>query len=58
MMRTVIDLSPPTKPDLWRRFLAFILDGMSNTNHPAAPVEGLTREEFEIFIASKKRAVK
>ena len=58
MMRTVIDMSPPTKPDLWRRFLTILLDGMRENHHPATPVEGLTREEFEIFIASKKRTVK
>jgi AcrR family transcriptional regulator len=58
MMRTVIDLSPSTKPDLWRRFLTFMLDGLRAINDPSTTVAGLTREEAEIFIASKKRTVK
>lgn len=58
MLRTVIDLSPPTKPELWRRYLAFMLDGLRAGGHPAAPVEGLTKVEFDQFIAGKKRSVR
>lgn len=54
MMRTVIDLSPPSKPDLWRRYLAFLLDGLRATDRPSSPVSPLTREEFDTFIATKK----
>jgi AcrR family transcriptional regulator len=58
MMRTVIDLTPPTKPELWRRYLTFLLDGLRATSRPPAPVTGLTREEFDSFIATKKRSVR
>lgn len=58
MMRTVIDLAPPSTPDLWRRYLAFLLDGLRATGRPAAPVGALTPAEFEAFIATKNRSVK
>jgi AcrR family transcriptional regulator len=54
MLRTVIDLSPPSKPELWRRYLTFLLDGLRAAGYPSAPIEGLTKQEFDIFIASKK----
>lgn len=54
MMRTVIDLSPPTKPDLWRRYLAILLDGMRSSAPSPAPVAALTIKEFKIFISSRK----
>ncbi|WP_321949661.1 TetR/AcrR family transcriptional regulator [Burkholderia cenocepacia] len=53
MMRTVIDLSPASKPDLWRRYLTFLLDGMRAVDRPPVSVGGLTQEEFDMFIASK-----
>jgi AcrR family transcriptional regulator len=58
MMRTVIDLSPASKPDLWRRMLGFLLDGMRANGQAPASVSGLTPAEFEMFIATKKRSVK
>jgi AcrR family transcriptional regulator len=58
MMRTVIDLSPSTKPELWRRYLAFLLDGMRATGVTPAAVDGLTAQEFDDFLATKKRSVK
>jgi AcrR family transcriptional regulator len=58
MMRTVIDLSPPTKPELWRRYLAFLLDGLRAASHCAVPIEGMTKAELESFIARKARSVK
>ena len=57
MMRTVIDLSPPGRPELWRRYLAFLLDGLRATGHAATTVRGLSREEFEAFIAAKQHSV-
>jgi len=58
MMRTVIDLSPPAKPELWRRYLAFLLDGMRAAGVMPTSVEGLTMQEFDDFLATKKRSVK
>lgn len=58
MMRTVIDLTPPAKPELWRRYLAFMLDGMRADGLTPISVEGLTRQEFDDFLATKKRSVK
>ena len=55
MLRTVIDLSPPSRPDLWRRYLAFLVDGLRATGQSPAPVEGLTREAFDEFITAKSR---
>lgn len=56
MMRPVIDQSPPGKPDLWRRFLVFLLDGLRASERPPAPVESLTPAEFESFVSSRKRS--
>ncbi|MBN3728374.1 TetR/AcrR family transcriptional regulator [Burkholderia sp. Ac-20379] len=56
MLRTVIDLSPPGKPELWRRYLAFLLDGLRAAGQPPAPVDGLTPAELDAFIAMKARA--
>ncbi|WP_162999338.1 TetR/AcrR family transcriptional regulator [Burkholderia sp. Nafp2/4-1b] len=58
MMRTVIDLSPPAKPELWRRYLAFLLDGMRAGGLTPTWVEGLTMQEFDDFLSTKKRSVK
>jgi AcrR family transcriptional regulator len=58
MLRSVIDLSPPSKPQLWRRYLAFLLDGLRATDQAPAPCEALTKPEFDIFIAAKARATK
>ncbi|OLL28627.1 hypothetical protein BTH42_26900 [Burkholderia sp. SRS-W-2-2016] len=58
MMRTVIDLSPPAKPELWRLHLAFLLDGMRAAGLTPTSVEGLSMQEFDDFLATRKRAVK
>ncbi|HEY1399844.1 helix-turn-helix domain-containing protein, partial [Roseateles sp.] len=41
MLRTVIDLSPPGKPELWRRYLAVLLDGLRADGQRPALAEGL-----------------
>lgn len=58
MLRTVIDLSPPGKPELWRRYLALLLDGLRADGQRPALAEGLTKDEFDAFVAAKKRSVK
>lgn len=58
MMRTVIDLSPPSKPELWRRYLTFLLDGLRATERTPSPVDALTEAEFHAFISAKKLTIK
>ncbi|WP_431047916.1 TetR/AcrR family transcriptional regulator [Roseateles sp. L2-2] len=58
MLRTVIDLSPPGKPELWRRYLAVMLDGLRADERRPILSDGLTTDEFDAFIAAKKRSVK
>lgn len=58
MMRTIIDLAPPEKPDLWRRYLTLLLDGMRATPSSPRLADGLALDEFHAFISAKKRTVR
>jgi AcrR family transcriptional regulator len=40
MISAVADVAPPERPDLWRRFLALLLDGIRAQDAPRPPLPG------------------
>jgi AcrR family transcriptional regulator len=56
MMRTVIDLSAEVSPELWRRYLAMLLDGLQATDRPALAQPALADRQFEPAMDAAARA--
>lgn len=40
MVAAIADVSPPDRPDLWRRFLALLIDGLRPEHSPREPLPG------------------
>lgn len=40
MVGAIADVAPPDRPDLWRRFLALLIDGIRAEGTPQAPLPG------------------
>jgi AcrR family transcriptional regulator len=53
MLGAVYDISGPDSPDLWRRYLAIILDGLRGPATEALPVPALSEDELHGAILRK-----
>jgi AcrR family transcriptional regulator len=54
MLGPVLDLSVRTDTDLWRRYLALLLDGMRATDRPPLPVPAPAFDSLDDVIAAGK----
>ncbi len=54
MLAHIIGLAGETAPDVWRRYLTMIIDGMRAQNATPLPVPGITPEQY-IAIVSRGR---
>jgi AcrR family transcriptional regulator len=57
MVLHIVGLVGEVRPDLWRRYLALLLDGMSSGNQTTLPSSSLTTAEFEAVDQARSRAV-
>jgi AcrR family transcriptional regulator len=54
MLGVVYEMSSASSPELWRRYLALILDGLRASAADPLPVQALTQEELQSAIADQK----
>jgi AcrR family transcriptional regulator len=54
MLGVVYDMSGSSSPNLWRRYLTVILDGLRATGRPALPAPPLTESELDAAMARVK----
>ena len=55
MLGVVFDMGTAAAPDLWRRYLAVLLDGLRATDRPALPVDAPSFATLDDVIAAGKR---
>jgi AcrR family transcriptional regulator len=55
MLGVAFDMSTATSADLWRRYLALLLDGLRATDRPVISVSALALNEIDAAIAASKR---
>ncbi len=57
MLATVVDFSRDVEPQLWRRFLAIVLDGLrARPEHGALPVPALDVEQLDVAMSAWRGA--
>ncbi len=53
MLGAIVDAAQPTRPDLWRRYLALTLDGMrADRAHQPLPVSAVAVEELDCVMST------
>ncbi|MCU1410949.1 MAG: TetR family transcriptional regulator [Rhodoglobus sp.] len=55
MLVPVFDMAAVTSPDLWRRYLWLLLDGLRATDEPALPVTAMPVESIGAALSATKR---
>ncbi len=54
MLGVVYDMASPSSPELWRRYLALLLDGLRATDRPPLPAPPLLESELDEAMAAAK----
>jgi AcrR family transcriptional regulator len=54
MLSVAYDMSAATQPDLWRRYLALLLDGLRATDRPPLPARPLPPDLLDAALAAAK----
>jgi AcrR family transcriptional regulator len=54
MLGVAYDMSAATHPDLWRRYLALLLDGLRATDRPPLPAGALPLDLLDVALAAAK----
>lgn len=58
MMRTIIDMAGNARPELWQRYLTFILDGMRTSGKSQIIVTAITPDDFDPFMKAAAHTFK